>query len=316
MREITEKEYLDFVEKNKFVEIGKEKISLEPIKVERFEPKDEEMTATDTTVWSFPKRGTWATHRGDYRGNWPPQIPRVLIEKYSKEGETVLDPMAGSGTTCIEAVLLGRNCIAVDLNLQSAILTYHRLYWLLKAFEEQKAKPSLFGNEQRKLGSFKVFHGDARNLEKLQDESIDLILTHPPYLNIVGYNKEKTEGDLSGTKKLEEYLKMLRDVLKECYRVLKKGKVFGILVGDTRSERHYIPITTYALLLALDVGFVLKEEVIKVQHKMKTTREVWNKKKEKDFLLIEHEKLFILEKLPETKSFKYSKKQPFFEFKL
>jgi hypothetical protein len=64
MREITEKEYLDFVEKNKFVEIGKEKISLEPIKVERFEPKDEEMTATDTTVWSFPKRGGWATHRG------------------------------------------------------------------------------------------------------------------------------------------------------------------------------------------------------------------------------------------------------------
>jgi hypothetical protein len=49
---------------------------------------------------------------------------------------------------------------------------------------------------------------------------------------------------------------------------------------------------------------------------MKTTREVWNKKKERDFLLIEHEKLFILEKLPETKSFKYSKKQPFFEFKL
>jgi len=117
MREITEKEYLDFVEKNKFVEIGKEKISLEPIKVERFEPKDEEMTATDTTVWSFPKRGAWATHKGDYRGNWPPQIPRVLIEKYSKEGDTVLDPMAGSGTTCIEAILLGRNCIAVDLNL-------------------------------------------------------------------------------------------------------------------------------------------------------------------------------------------------------
>jgi hypothetical protein len=94
MREITEKEYLDFVEKNKFVEIGKEKISLEPIKVERFEPKDEEMTATDTTVWSFPKRGRWATHKGDYRGNWPPQIPRVLIERYSKEGDTVLGRQA------------------------------------------------------------------------------------------------------------------------------------------------------------------------------------------------------------------------------
>jgi len=316
MREITEKEYLEFVYKHKFVEIGREKIELEPIKVARFEPKDDEMTDTSGTVWSFPKRGAWGTHRGNYRGNWPPQIPRVLIEKYSNIGDLILDPMSGSGTTCIEAVLLGRNCIAVDLNYQSAILTYHRLYWLIKAFEEESSKPSLFKNHQKKLGSFRVFHGDARNLTELKDESIDLILTHPPYLDIVGYNKEKVEGDLSGTRKLEEYLSILRDVLKECYRVLKKEKVLGILVGDTRRDKHYIPITTYTLLLALDVGFVLKEEIIKIQHKTKTTREVWNKKRGNDFLLIAHEKLFLLEKMPETKSFKYSKKQPFVELKL
>ena len=56
-----------------------------------------------TTVWSFPQRGKWATHSAKYRGNWAPQIPSNLILLYSQEGDTVLDPMMGSGTTMIEA---------------------------------------------------------------------------------------------------------------------------------------------------------------------------------------------------------------------
>lgn len=33
-----------------------------------------------TTLWSFPDRGIWATHKGDYRGNFAPQIPRNVIK--------------------------------------------------------------------------------------------------------------------------------------------------------------------------------------------------------------------------------------------
>ena len=40
-----------------------------------------------TTIWSFPKRGRWAPHKGDYRGNYAPQIPRNVIERYSKQGD-------------------------------------------------------------------------------------------------------------------------------------------------------------------------------------------------------------------------------------
>ena len=40
----------------------------------------------DTTIWSFPERGNWATHSGKYRGNWSPYIPRkYLFLRYSKE---------------------------------------------------------------------------------------------------------------------------------------------------------------------------------------------------------------------------------------
>ena len=62
-----------------------------------------------TTVWSFPDRGDWATHAGNYRGNWSPFIPRNLILRYTKPGDTVLDQMLGSGTTLVECKVLGRH---------------------------------------------------------------------------------------------------------------------------------------------------------------------------------------------------------------
>ncbi len=42
-----------------------------------------------TTVWSFPDRGDWANHVGNYRGNWSPYIPRNLILRYTAPGEFV-----------------------------------------------------------------------------------------------------------------------------------------------------------------------------------------------------------------------------------
>jgi tRNA G10 N-methylase Trm11 len=60
----------------------------------------------------------------------------IMNEFGVKPGETVLDPMAGSGTTCIEAVLLGRNCIAVDINYNVVILTPHRVDYFARALRE------------------------------------------------------------------------------------------------------------------------------------------------------------------------------------
>ncbi len=308
MRRVGYEEYLEFAGRNSEIVVEDTRIRLKPLRVARLKPLPEELTDVSTTVWSFPRRGSWATHRGDYRGNWPPQIPRALILMYTRPGDLVLDQMIGSGTTCIEARLLGRNCIGVDINYNAVILTLHRLYWLEKHLEKLRGKAGsrktlstadTMGDtslDDVLRAKAEIYQGDARCLSQLSDNSVDLIATHPPYFNIIKYGGEAVEGDLSRARSLEEYLEWMRRIAEESYRVLKPGKHCAILVGDTRIHKHYVPITHHILDIFLKTGFILKEEVVKIQHKMKTTREKWIKHREKDFLLIYHEKLYILRK--------------------
>ncbi|WP_456473705.1 TRM11 family SAM-dependent methyltransferase [Candidatus Pyrohabitans sp.] len=261
--------------------------------IKKFAPKDFKLETT--TVWSFPERGDWATHRGNYRGNWSPYIPRNLILRYTEKGELVLDQMVGSGTTAVECKLLQRRCIAVDINPEAIMVTRNRLNFSYSPLDEEYEEPEI-----------RTYVGDARNLNLIQDESVDLIATHPPYAGIISYSAKRLPGDLSALK-LEEYVEEMRSVAEECYRVLKPGKHCALLIGDTRKHRHYVPIATRVLLAFLEAGFVLREEVIKLQWKMKATRERWRGRY--DFLLIAHEHLYIFRKLAEgerASKFKHS----------
>lgn len=51
-----------------------------------------------------------------FAAKFPPQVPRLFIEHLTRRSETVLDPMVGSGTTVVEAYLLGRHGIGVDID--------------------------------------------------------------------------------------------------------------------------------------------------------------------------------------------------------
>ena len=234
-----------------------------------------------TTVWSFPKRGSWATHSGSYRGNWAPQIPRNLILRYSAPGDLVLDQMVGSGTTLIECALTGRNCIGVDINPKAIELTRQNLN-----FEQAKGDKV----------SVKTLVGDARDLDFLEDESVDLIVTHPPYVNMIKYSKGEIEEDLSNIHSIDKFCGEMSKVARESFRVLKPGKICGILIGDTRRRRHYVPLALRTMLEFLKAGFILKEDVIKEQWHCKGTG-MWRGPSQRyNFLLIMHEHLFVFRK--------------------
>ena len=260
-------------------------------------PKD--YVLESNTVWSFPNRGNWATHIGNYRGNWSPYIPRNLILKYTKPNDLVLDQMVGSGTTLVECKLLGRNAIGVDINKEAIMVALDRLNFFYDSSDPKYPK-------NLKL---ETYAGDARNLNLIGDNSIDLIATHPPYAGIINYTNNTVEGDLS-SKQLESYLKEMQIVAEEAFRVLKQDKCCAILIGDTRKHLHYIPISIRVLEVFLDVGFVLKEDVIKLQWNTKTNREKW-RNKEYEFYKIAHEHLYIFRKPDEGEllmPLKYSKK--------
>ncbi len=292
MKEITQEDYLDFIKKKRTVVIGDVEIKLyQNWKIESYGPP-EDYIPERTTVWSFPDRGKWATHRGDYRGNWSPYIPRNLILKYTEKGDWVLDQMMGSGTTLVEAKLLGRNAIGVDINLDAVMVARDRLNFSCKNIFSYENEPVI-----------KTYWGDARNLDKVGDESIDLIVTHPPYASIISYTKKKQQnGDLSRLP-FEKYLEEMLKVAKEAFRVLKKGKICAILIGDTRKHKHFVPISFRVMQVFLEAGFILKEDIIKLQWKMKTTRERW-RAREYEFFLIAHEHIFVFKKPADEKEYK------------
>lgn len=80
-----------------------------------------------TSIWSFPERGNWSTHKSDYRENFAPQVVRNLILTYTKENDLILDPAVGSGTTLTEAKLLNKNAIGVDVNKKGIQISKERL---------------------------------------------------------------------------------------------------------------------------------------------------------------------------------------------
>jgi len=233
-----------------------------------------------TTVWSFPERGNWATHNSKYRGNFAPQIARNIIEMYSEKGDSILDPMVGAGTTLIEAKLLARNALGVDINPKAVELAKAGLRFRHHPASEQKVKVA-----------------DARNLGFLKGDSFDLVLTHPPYMNIIKYSEGRITQDISNIGSLPKFCDEIEKIAKELYRVLMPDKYCAILIGDTRRAKHYVPLAFHVMQRFLNVGFVLKEDIVKVQHNCKyTQRWQWKAKKDK-FYLIMHEHLFVFRKV-------------------
>src|SRR2546427_308846 len=163
--------------------------------------------------------------------------------------------------------------------------------WRIKEFGPPKDYKTL---DRPRREETRTFVGDARNLDLIDDEAVDLIATHPPYAGIISYSGKRILDDLSRLK-LPAYIDAMRKVAAESYRVLKNNRYCGVLIGDTRKGRHYIPISLGVLQAFLSVGFILKEDIIKLQHKTMTTRQRW-RGHSYDFYKIAHEHLYAFRK--------------------
>lgn len=181
----------------------------------------------------------------------------------------------GSGTTLVEAKLLNRNAVGVDINPQAISISESNLQFQCKT-------------------NSKVFlrNGNANNLAFIKDSSIDFICTHPPYANIIKYS-QGIDGDISLLDE-KSFLYEMSKIASEAYRVLKKEKICAIMIGDIRRNGKVIPLGFRLMEHFLYAGFTNKEIIIKQQHNC-LSADYWMKRNNK-FLLLAHEYIFVFEK--------------------
>lgn len=220
------------------------------------------------SVWSFGARANYA---GDpnFHGNSPTQIVENSILLYTKEGDVVLDPMAGSGTTIDVCNKLSRQCIATDI----------------KSVREN------------------IIDCDARHLKngkfEVVDESVDFIFLHPPYWKLVTYTKRgEKDGDLSRLE-YQPFLDAMEDVFRECRRVLKDKKVLCLLIGDLVSKGTYkpiaIPLYNQAAKFMTPIGIAVKTTQGS-QSQVAKGKTVWAEVAMTQNLKIEHDYVMIFRK--------------------
>ncbi len=198
-----------------------------------------------------------------------------MILRYSQPGDWILDQFLGSGTTLIEAKLLNRNAVGIDINPQSISLSKRNLNF------KCDTKSNIY-----------VGIGNATDLSFIKDSKIDFICTHPPYSNIIKYSLG-IEGDISLLNE-KKFLEAINNVASESYRVLKKGKYCAVMMGDKRFSGDVIPLGFRVMQCFLDKKFRLKEVIIKEQHNCKST-DRWLKIS-REFLMLAHEYIFVFYK--------------------
>jgi hypothetical protein len=115
-------------------------------------------------------------------------------------------------------------------------------------------------------------------------------------MNIIKYSNGKIPKDLSNISRLPKFCDEIEKIAKELLRVLKPNRFCAILIGDTRKGKHFVPLAFNVMRRFLKFGFILKEDIIKVQHNCTTTKRWRTKSKHDKFYLIMHEHLFVFRK--------------------
>ena len=306
----------------------------------------------------------YATHGlFPYRGKFHPQLIKGLLNILNiQKGETILDPMAGSGTTNVEAALMGINSKAIDVSpfCQFMIKTkYEALTIDLKLLEQTKIEnkklfdffkqgdvlkritkigddnkikiynlaflafldalgyskrvvksnheqlfdkvlpryfetvKSFLSNkyyDQNKIGNLNVLSdSDALNI-KLDNNSVDCVITSPPYsfaidyvendkdqLEFLGYDTTELKNRLIGLKgktknqKLENYFADMDSFCLQVSKVLKKGKYFVLIIGSNTNQTGGIRLEETVINSAKKYNMPLVKSILKPIKGMRNT---------------------------------------------
>lgn len=166
-----------------------------------------------------------------------------LVKFFTKAGDTVLDPFAGVGSTLKACAIEGRKGVGFELNPRFAKLSRKRIETEVGTFWAE--------NDQ------KIIQGDSRALvSELEVDSIDFLVTSPPYWNILKKKDHKAQQervdknldtdygqdprDLANIDSYEDFLVELSSILGDCGKALKPKKYMVVIVSDFRDKSRFV----------------------------------------------------------------------------
>ena len=133
--------------------------------------------------------------------------------------------------------------------------------------------------------SYLILTNDARNTPQIKSNSIDLIVTSPPFLNVVQYSKDNwlrcwfngidiksVEDKIFITSSLEKWNNFMYNVFIELYRVLKPQGIIAFEVGEVKNGK--IKLEEQLIPLAKNIGFSIEGVMINQQNFTKTAN-IW-----------------------------------------
>ncbi len=240
------------------------------------------------SLWIIKKRDRSGAHNADYWGNFIPQIPYQMINRYTKKNEWVLDTFAGSGTTLIECRRNGRNGIGIDIS-PNAVETSE------KNIENEENR---FNVKTRVIKGNSIKIDYKRIMEENGIEKFQLAILHPPYWDIIKFSDD-TE-DLSNMPSTKEFLKSMRILGEKVYDVLEDGRMAVLVIGDKYSGGEWIPLGFLTMNELMASGFNLKSIVVKnydLTRGKSNQEELWRYRALMgNFYVFKHEYIFIMEK--------------------
>ncbi len=219
-------------------------------------------------VWRFAYEKRDIRDKKLHPATFPLAMARKVISLFTHEGELVLDPFVGSGTTLVAACELKRNAVGFDLQRKYIDLCEKRLQEVRGLFHEPSCQQI-------------AIEDDAMNIPiYLNKESISLVWTSPPYANLLNrerknksrrFRKNEQYGKIEqysqdprdlGTMTLESYTKRIGDIFERILPLLRPKAHCVINVADMWWENKRITIHVAIIEELRARGYELRNIII------------------------------------------------------
>ncbi|MCR4408750.1 MAG: DNA methyltransferase [Candidatus Saccharicenans sp.] len=182
-------------------------------------------------VWQFFYESRDIRDKNLHPATFPISLSKKIIELFTHQGELVLDPFVGSGTTLIAAADLNRNAVGFDLQER-----------YIKLCEKRLSENKILFNKSQQV----AIRDDARNINKyLEPNSVSLIWTSPPYANLLNRPRKNKSRRLRNNEqygRIEQYSQDPNDLgtLSLQDYTISLGDIFESLLPLLRPKHHCV----------------------------------------------------------------------------